>query len=248
MIDTKHLIRPIAHRGLHVKTQGRIENTASAFEAAIAKGFGIECDLQPAQDYAPVVFHDDTLGRLTEGKGPVKGMKPEALKRVPLNGTRDHILSLQEFLELVHGRVPLLIEIKSDWQDGDAFAHAIAPILKRYKGPYGLMSFDPRRVQPFAELLPGIPRGIVAGGIRKDRHAVPWIRRWPVPTLWRNDFLRPDFLAYYVRGLPSASANLVKRPRGMPLFTWTVRTPADRAKANRHADAMIFEGFEPDPV
>ena len=249
MIDSKHLIRPIAHRGLHVKAQGRIENTASAFEAAIAKGFGIECDLQPAQDYAPVVFHDDTLGRLTEGKGPVKAPDAAALKRDRRCTERAiAFCPLQEFLELVRGRVPLLIEIKSDWQEGDQFAHAIAPILKRYKGPYGLMSFDPRRVQPFAELLPGVPRGIVAGGIRKDRHAVPWIRRWSVPTLWRNDFLRPDFLAYYVRGLPSAAANLSKRPRGMPLFTWTVRTPADRAKADRHADAMIFEGFEPDPM
>ena len=248
MIDTKHLIRPIAHRGLHVKTHGRIENTASAFQAAIAKGFGIECDLQPAQDYAPVVFHDATLGRLTGNKGTVNAMTPAALKRVPLRGTRDRILSLQEFLEVVRGRVPLLIEIKSDWQYGDAFSHAIATILRSYTGPYGLMSFDPRRVQPFAELLPGIPRGIVAGGLRRNWHAAAWIRRWSVTHLWQNDFLRPDFLAYYVRGLPSASPSLSRRPRGMPLFTWTVRTPADRAKAERHADAMIFEGFEPDPV
>ena len=100
---------------------------------------------------------------------------------------------------------------------------------------------------PFAELLPGVPRGIVAGGIRKDSHSAPWIRRWTVPMLWHNDYLRPDFVAYFVRGLPSAAANLRKRPRGMPLFTWTVRTPAERAKAARHADAMIFETFEPDP-
>ena len=248
MIDTKHLIRPIAHRGLHVKKHGRIENTASAFEAAIAKGFGIECDLQPAQDDAPVIFHDATLGRLTEAKGPVRAMTPTALKRIAMQGTRDRILSLQEFLEVVRGRVPLLLEIKSDWQNGDAFARTIAPLLKRYNGPCGLMSFDPRRVQPFRELLPGIPCGIVAGGLRKDWHAAPWIRRWSVVDLWHNDVLRPDFLAYYVRGLPSASPSLSKRPHGMPLFTWTVRTPADRAKAERHADAMIFEGFEPDPV
>ena len=226
VIETKPLVRSIAHRGLHVKAQGRIENTASAFEAAIAKGYGIECDLQPADGYAPVVFHDDTLGRLTEGKGPVKTMTPAALGRLAMHGTRDRILSLQEFLELVAGRVPLLIEIKSDWQTGDAFAHAIAPVLKRYKGVYGLMSFDPLRVRPFADLLPGVPRGIVAGGLRRDRHVMPWIRRWTVPTLWRNDILRPDFLAYHVKGLPSAAASLRRRPRGMPLFTWTMNLNA----------------------
>ena len=248
MIDTSHLIRPMAHRGLHVKTLGRIENTASAFEAAIAKGFGIECDLQPSQDYTPVVFHDDTLGRLTEGKGPVKTLTRQALGRVAMRGTKDRILSLPEYLELIGGRVPLLIEVKSDWQDGDGFVVAIAKELKGYKGAYGLMSFDPRRVAPFRTLLPGVPVGITAGGIRNDLRTAAWLRRWAVPRLWRNDFLEPDFLAYYVRGLPSAAASLRKRPRGMALFTWTVRTPADRAKAARHADAMIFEGFEPDLV
>lgn len=247
-IDASHLVRPIAHRGLHVKSEGRIENTASAFEAAITRGFGIECDLQPAADFAPVVFHDATLGRLTEGKGPVAAHTPKALGRIPMHATKDRILALPELLELVAGRVPLLIEIKSDWSEGDDFARAIAKQLAAYKGPYGLMSFDPRRVAPIGALLPGIPRGIVAGGVRNDPHTASWLRRWTAVMLWRNDLVAPDFLAYYVKGLPSAAWSLRKRPDGMPLFTWTVRTPADQAKARRHADAMIFEGFEPDAV
>ena len=246
LIDAAHLVRPVAHRGLHVKSLGRIENTASAFEAAIAKGYGIECDLQPAEDNAPVVFHDATLARLTDAKGPVGTLTRSALKRISLKGTKDRILSLPEFLELVGGRVPLLIEIKSDWKMGDGFAAAIASELRSYKGPYGLMSFDPRRVRPFRTLLPSIPCGITAGGIRRDPHVVGWLKRWSVAKLWHNDVLAPDFIAYYVKGLPTASRGLRKRPKGMPLFTWTVRTPADRAKAARHADAMIFEGFEPD--
>lgn len=245
-IDASHLVRPIAHRGLHVKSAGRIENTASAFEAAIAKGYGIECDLQPAEDNTPIVFHDATLQRLTDAKGPVKAHTRAALKRIALKGTKDRILSLPEFLELVGGRVPMLIEIKSDWTEGDAFVQAIAKELRSYKGAYGVMSFDPRRVAPLAELLPGIPRGITAGGIRRDPHVVYWLKRWNVAKLWHNDLLTPDFLAYYVKGLPAASLALRKRPKGMPLFTWTVRSPTDRAKAARHADAMIFEGFEPE--
>jgi glycerophosphoryl diester phosphodiesterase len=248
-VDAAHLLRPIAHRGLHVKTAGRVENTASAFEAAIARGYGIECDLQPSGDGSAVVFHDHSLGRLTEGKGPVKVLSRAALGRVALRGTKDRILSLPQFLELVAGRVPLLIEIKSDWKDDSgAFARSIAQELMSYQGAYGLMSFDPRRVQPFGELLPGVPRGIVAGGIRRDLDVLPWLRRWTVKKLWHNDIVQPDFLAYFVRGLPSAAPGLRTRPKGMPLFTWTVRTPADQAKAARHADAMIFEGFEPDPV
>ena len=248
--DCGDLVRPIAHRGLHVKAVGSvggiIENTASAFEAAIARGYGIECDLQPADDNTPVVFHDDTLDRLTASTGPLTAYTARSLRRVKMHDTQDRILLLTELLELVAGRVPLLIEIKSDWRDDNgAFARAIAPLLKSYKGPYGLMSFDPRRVAPFAQLLPGVPCGIVAGGIRMDLHVVPWLRRWTTRRLWHNDLVQPDFLAYYVRGLPSAAAGLRQRPPGLPLFTWTVRTAADRAKALRHADAMIFEGFEP---
>jgi glycerophosphoryl diester phosphodiesterase len=245
MSDVRALIRPIAHRGLHAASRGIVENTASAFEAAIAKGYGIECDLQPATGFEPVVFHDYDLGRLTEGKGKVRELSARELARIPMRRTRDHIITLGQMLELVAGRVPLLIEIKSDWVREDDFTKSIAQALQSYRGAYGLMSFDPNKVRPFRQLLPDAPLGIVAGGIRRDRHMLPWIKRWTAKRLWMNDILRPDFLAYYVRGLPSAGPGLAKRPTSMPLFTWTVRTPTDRAKALRYADAMIFEGFEP---
>jgi glycerophosphoryl diester phosphodiesterase len=48
MLDRNTFLRPTAHRGLHDAAKGIIENTAAAFEAAIAKGYGIECDVRPA--------------------------------------------------------------------------------------------------------------------------------------------------------------------------------------------------------
>src|SRR4051812_40063202 len=59
--------RPIAHRGLHNAQAGVIENTASAFQAAIERGYAIETDLQISADGEAMVHHDDALGRLTEG-------------------------------------------------------------------------------------------------------------------------------------------------------------------------------------
>ena len=241
------LVRPIAHRGLHNAKAGVIENTATAFEAACARGFGVECDLQPASDLEPMVFHDERLGRLTQAKGFVRAASPAALKQIAMRRTRDRMLRLSELLELVAGRVPILIEIKSDWSARDEFAAVIARRLRGYHGPFGLMSFDPRRVKPYCELLPHVPRGIVAGGVRSDLTMPGWIRRWNARKLLRNEIARPDFLAYFVRGLPGAVPVLSRRPATLPLFTWTVRTPADRAKAIRYADAMIFEGFEPEP-
>ena len=59
------IARPVAHRGLHDATAGVIENTPSAFAAAVARDYAIECDLQVSADGEAMVHHDYVLGRLT---------------------------------------------------------------------------------------------------------------------------------------------------------------------------------------
>jgi len=56
---------------------------------------------------------------------------------------------------------------------------------------------------------------------------------------------RPQFIAYSVDDLPAAAPLAARKLCGMPLLTWTVRTPEQRARAARYADQMIFEGFRP---
>src|SRR5690349_23445474 len=107
-IDRAAFLRPIAHRGLHNAAQGRIENTAPAFLAAIAKGYGIECDLQAAKDGTPMVFHDDKLERLTGEPGRISFLSPTALARLTYKGQDERILTFAQFLDLVDGQVPLL--------------------------------------------------------------------------------------------------------------------------------------------
>src|SRR6187397_889121 len=108
--------RPIAHRGYHDRGAGTIENTLSAAAAAIAKRFAIECDLQLTADGEAIVFHDDTLDRLTEAAvGPVRTRTLAELKAMALRDTHDRIPTLAEFLALIDDRVPLVAELKSDW-------------------------------------------------------------------------------------------------------------------------------------
>ena len=107
-------LRPIAHRGLHDRAQGRIENTAPAFLAAIDKGYGIECDLQAAEDGTPMVFHDEKLDRLVAASAArSRPIGRPASRRLRYKGQDEHILTFAEFLELVDGRVPLLVEVKA---------------------------------------------------------------------------------------------------------------------------------------
>src|SRR5215207_2800498 len=114
--------RPIAHRGLHAKGKGIIENTASAFAAAINGNYAIECDVQLTSDGEAVVFHDNELDRLTEAKGPVRALTAQELKQVKLKATSDRMQTLAELLEQVDGRSSLVIELKSLWDDNDALA------------------------------------------------------------------------------------------------------------------------------
>ena len=108
------------------------------------------------------------------------------------------------------------------------------------------MSFDPYVVAGLRRTAPRLRRGIVAER-RFDhpdwRQMSSWQRRG-MAHLLHAPVTRPDFVAYRVDDLPAPATRLA-RSLGVPVLTWTVRTPAQRARAARWADQMIFEGFRP---
>ena len=134
--------QPIAHRGLHDGNVVRWENTMSAFEAAIAGGFAIECDLQYAADATPVVFHDDDMERLCRIKGDVRAKSSGELGLMSIGGTKDRIPSLAKMLALVRGRVPVVLELKGREGDDEGFALSVLEQIEEYQGALALMSFD----------------------------------------------------------------------------------------------------------
>src|SRR6201991_1306471 len=105
--------RPVAHRGLHDRARGIVENMPGAALAAIEGHFGIECDIQLTADGEAMVHHDDTLGRLTEGSGALLGLTASDLKAVKFRDTSEQMMSLADLCTLVNGRVPIVIEVKS---------------------------------------------------------------------------------------------------------------------------------------
>lgn len=249
MLDRATFIRPFAHRGLHNTKQRRIENTASAFKAAIAKGYGIECDLRPAVGGLPVVFHDLTIERLVKGKGRVSDLFAGDLKRLAYKGSDDTILTFAELLDLVDGDVPLLVEIKSEWAPPDRdFLSRIAKLATSYKGPIALMSFDPDVMGVIRHIAPQVPRGIVSGSYKGAgwwNRKITRARAAELRELLLSGPVAPHFYAYEVAALPTPVTRFVRQVLDLPLFTWTVRTANDRAVAAEHADAPIFERFEP---
>jgi len=247
--DRETFVRPIAHRGLHDLGRGVVENTAPAFEVAIAAGYGIECDLQPASDGTAMVFHDESLSRLIDSAGYTIDHEPEALAAMPYRADRSaRILRLSDLLSLVAGRAPMLIEIKTTWSQPDArFLGSIARELAAYRGPAAVMSFDPQIVAGLRTILPDTPRGIVSGAYTPD-----WSdgkldddRGWRLTNLIESGSAAPDFFAYDVKALPTAITRFVREGLGIPLFAWTVRNAGDLETAKLWADAPIFESVDP---
>lgn len=222
-----------AHRGAH--GEGRPENSPAAFADAIRRRMGIECDVQISRDGRAMVFHDWTLERLTNETGAVAARDAAALETLALAGSGDRIPTLDRLLEQVAGRVPLLVEIKSKRErDPVPLCLAVRRAIEGYRGRLAIMSFDPRVARWFSTHASAVVRGLVVTeeGTRGWRGR---LRRQM--ALWHA---RPHFLAYDVRDLPSRFAG-VQRARGLPLLTWTVRSPELRWRAADHADAPIAE-------
>jgi glycerophosphoryl diester phosphodiesterase len=235
--------RPIAHRGLHDLKRGIVENTESAFAAAIAANYAIECDLQLSADGEAVVFHDNTVDRLMDGSAAVADLSAAALQRLAFKSGRDRIQTLGELLDQVDARVPLVIEIKSHWDGDTRLVERALKVLAPYPGPYALMSFDPDIVIALRERSSGTVRGIVADRAT-DRYyeTLPVSRRLALRRFTHAPESQPHFVSFDWKGLPFAPVNAF-RAHGGPVITWTIRSPEAASIARRHSDQITFEGF-----
>jgi glycerophosphoryl diester phosphodiesterase len=243
--------RPIAHRGLHNRAAGVIENSRSAFEAAIARGFAIECDVQLTSDGIPLIFHDDDLERLTGLKGPIGGRTAAELQATPLLGssTADTPQQLTEFLEQIAGRTLLQIELKRQPTPAmaDTLARKAAQAIAAYDGPVTVMSFDPNLLILVRKHGYKGPLGIITYSYdqpdwdkqisRRDKAILRHLLHWP--------WTRFSFVSCFQKSLDLPMVRLC-RAVGIPVTAWTIRTPEERRAVARGADQIVFEGFDPE--
>jgi len=216
--------RGFAHRGLHYGA-GFPENSLLAFAAALEAGAGIECDVRLTADDQIVVFHDPDAWRMCSSPLVIGKSTLEQLGRLRVGD--QPIPTLPSLLALVRGRAPLLLEAKVE-ADLWRWVPALRRSFDDYEGPVGVMSFDPRLPRLLRTNLPRVRRGLVV------RESLSRLRRRP--AIW---LASPQFLAIEVVAIDRAwAAELRKR---LPVYTWTVRTAAQRAQAAVHADAPIWE-------
>jgi glycerophosphoryl diester phosphodiesterase len=239
--------RPIAHRGLHDRTKGIVENTASAFRAAMAHGFAYECDVQLTADGEAVVFHDFTLERLTTGSGRVVDRKASEIAALSMRDGPDRVGTMADMLALTSGKSLIVCEIKSTYDGDMRLTNRVAEVARGYSGPLVIKSFDPAIVAHWHTLKTRIPVGIVAMNAYEypDYVRLTASQKHALANLLHFSESRPDFVSWRIADLPCAAPYLCRAALGLPLMTWTVRTEAERASAARHADQIVFEGFVP---
>lgn len=238
---------PLAHRALHDVAQGRPENSRAAVTAALSHGYGIEIDLQASADGQAMVFHDDDLDRLTGDTGPVRAHSAARLGRISLTGADEGIPTLPEILNMIGGRVPVLIELKD--QQGEmgetdgALEQATARALAGYRGPVGLMSFNPHMVARLAVLAPDIPRGLTTSAYDPEE----WAPLPPEVCTRLRDI--PDLARVGATFISHERADLARplvsdlAADGIDILCWTVTSPAEEAEARRYARNITFEQY-----
>lgn len=229
----------IAHRGFHDNSHP--ENSLSAFLNARDNGYAIELDIHALEDNTPVVFHDDTLKRLTGQDGYIKNIKNvEELKQFTLLNSTETIPTLEEVLKAIDGSTPILIEIK-DYNLNGNLEKNIYDLLKTYEGEYAVMSFNPYSMRWFKEYAPEIPRGILSYSLKDQK--MSFIKRF---LLTRPKFIKkicaPQFVAYKWEEVPN---RYVKKFKDLPLLVWAVQNQADYMQVAEHCDNIIFENFKP---
>lgn len=234
------LTEPIAHRGLHDLPNGIAENSLPAFARAVDFNFAIELDVHLLADGNIAVFHDYDLTRACGDSKAISACTAADLSTKQLFGTECKIPLLTEVLELVDGKVPLLIELKS-LSRKQMLNMALAALLDGYHGHCAVQAFDPLRILWFHNNAKKMPRGQLSFGFTDQ--AMPKLRRAMLNSQIWNKLTRPDLIAYNVDTLTDNVLAKIRRQK-IPLLLWTVNTPDKLKQAAPMCDNIIFESLE----
>ena len=233
-----------AHRGLW--NEKLPENSMSAFRAAKESGFGIETDVQLTKDKIPVLFHDDTLTRMCGADKKVSELTYDELMEYRLADSDEKIPTLTEFLELIDGTVPLLIELKGVTLTTE-LCDVIVPILDGYTGEFVVESFNPFLLKRMKELRPKITRGQLVTSLNKRKmKEQSAIKNYVLSAMLTNFLSRPNFIAYDMNYPKTLAIFVTTRLFGAPKCVWTVDKNDDYVKYLSEKKYPIFDRFTPE--
>jgi glycerophosphoryl diester phosphodiesterase len=238
-----------AHRGLHDNAGDAPENSMKAFRKAIDAGYGIETDVQLTRDGIPVIFHDFTLKRICGVEGKVCDYTYDELQKFNLASSQEKIPTFADFLKLIDGRVPLIIEYKIEATDIHV-CELCDPMLREYHGKYCIESFSPMGVKWYKDHHPDIVRGQLSQMFfrhgTKNPHGKLGFFMWLIEHQMLNFKTRPDFIAYDWHDYKLPSRCLCHTLFGGRAAAWTIKSQDELERMQGHFDVFIFDSFIPD--
>ena len=229
----------IAHRGFHNKKEGIPENSLLSFEKAIEKNLPIEIDIHLTRDGKVVVFHDDNTKRMCGIDRKVEEYTLEEIKKLKLLSTDQKIPTLEECLELVDGKVFLLIEFKVVDGNAKELCKAANEILLKYKGKYLIQSFYPQVLHWYRKNRKDICRGQLSGGFKLKNPA-----KFLLGKQLLNFIGRPDFISYEHQFAKSYLFRFAIKLGAAPVG-WTFRSKQELEQNGEYVETWIFENFDP---
>ncbi len=231
--------QPIAHRGLF--TDKIPENSLSAFKNAIKSKLPIELDVTVLTDGTVVVFHDEKLARLTGKDGFISNCSYADIAKLTLSGTKEKIPTFKEALEVIDGKVPILIEIKNFGKVG-AIEKAVWKALQGYRGEYAIQSFNPYTLEWFKKNAPKIKRGQLSCFFKNKE--ITGVKRFSLKRMLLNKKIsEPNFINYAAEDMPN---KYVKKYYGkIPVLAYTIESEADESRLENYVDNIVFDKYTP---
>ena len=226
----------IAHRGYHDIEKGIPENSMKAFAEAIKNNYIIELDVHLLKDSEVIVFHDDNLKRMTGVNKKVKECTHEEIAEIKLKETEEKIPLLKDVLNLVDGKVPIIIELKTDLRCGKLEKEVIK-ILGQYNGESAIKSFNPLTVNYFRKHSPSTIRGQLTSDFKNDKMFI--LKKLFLKYMLFNFISKPDFISYDIRALPNKKIQKLREKQ--LILGWTARSNEELEKAKKYCDNVIFE-------
>ena len=224
----------IAHRGLH--SSSIPENSLLSFQKALVNDYAMEFDLTITKDEKVVVFHDDNLLRLCNVDKDIEDITYSYLKELNLYNSNEKIPLLKEVLDLVNGKIALIIEIKKHNSIG-VLENNIVKLLNIYNGEYFICSFEKKILTWFKNNNPHLKRGLIFESSPKR-----FEKYNKTLFLYKYYKTKPNFISLDYRLLDSSIYEFCKN-NNLELITWTIRNKEDYEKVKEKVNGVIFEDF-----
>lgn len=247
-ITRKYAMKPyenvlIAHRGLFNNTDTP-ENSIKAFKKAVKNGYGIELDVQLTTDDKLVVFHDESLLRMTGVDKILNECSYDEIKDLHLLNTKQTIPLFKDVLKVLDKTTPLIIEIKPEGRYIET-TKATVQMMKNYDGIYNMESFNPKVVAYLKENEPQIIRGQLSHNYFEHNPNMSFINKLTLTYLLLNIYTKPDYIAYDCLNTNNLSFKILSLIYKAECVAWTIKSPEQLECNKKYYKCFIFDSFIP---